>query len=372
MKILTAIDSMKGSLSSIEANQIIADVVTKEGHTIEQVAIADGGEGTVEAVVKNNNGQKVAAHVQALDGSMIVAYFGWFEAEKLAVIESAAASGIQFLNDTAITHPKNTSSYGTGQLILAAIDRGARTIVIGLGGTGTVDGGMGLLSALGIEFFDSEHQKLSAKGSSLAKINSISKEGLDPRIQMIDFQIAADVKSPLTGPDGAVKMFGQQKGLEKAELDEYELAMTHYQTLVLKGESSAPGDGAAGGLGFAIRIFLKGTSRSGFDFISEQTGLETLIQQVDLVVTGEGKMDNQSLQGKVPVGIARIAKKYGIPVIAFVGRFSGDESSFYDEGISVIVPIIDQVMTLEEAMTHASGNLRRASKRALRLVTLIK
>ncbi|WP_430602316.1 glycerate 2-kinase [Enterococcus sp. DIV0724b] len=370
MKILTAIDSMKGSLSSIEANQIIADIFTKEGHQVQQVAIADGGEGTVDAVVKNNNGQKIAAHVQALDGKKIIAHFGWFETEKLAVIESAAASGIQFLNGTVMTHPKNTSSYGTGQLILAAIDHGAQTIIIGLGGTGTVDGGIGLLNALGIEFYDKNQQKLSAKGSNLANIHSFSKKRLDPRIAKINFQIAADVKSPLTGATGAVKMFGQQKGISQSELTDYELAMKYYQRLLIKEEQSVPGDGAAGGLGFAIRTFLHGTSRSGLEFISEQTDLENLIQQVDLVVTGEGKMDKQSLQGKVPVGIGRIAKKYGVPVIAFAGTFSGDEAQFQEEGISVIIPIIDQITTLEEAMNGARENLRRTSKRTIRLVTL--
>ncbi|MEI5993480.1 glycerate kinase [Candidatus Enterococcus mansonii] len=372
MKLLTAIDSMKGSLTSIEANQIIADTFTAWGHQVAQVAIADGGEGTVDALIKNKNGQKKVVPVQALNGRQQFASFGWFESEKMAIIESAAASGVQFLDGTLATHPKNTSSYGTGQLILAAMDQEAKKIVIGLGGTGTVDGGIGLLSALGIEFFDENHQRLPAKGSSLAKIASFSKEKLDPRIQTIDIQIAADVESPLTGEKGAVKMFGRQKGLLESEIEPYETAMKHYQSIVTNEEKTLSGDGAAGGLGFAIRIFLKGTVRSGFELISEQTDLEQLIQQVDVVITGEGKMDYQSLQGKVPIGISRLAKKYQLPVIAFVGSFSGDDVLFYHEGISVIIPIVDQIMTLEEAMTSADELLKRAAKRSLQLLTLLK
>lgn len=211
MKVVTAIDSMKGSISSIEANQIITKVFTEKGHIVKDIAIADGGEGTVSAIVKNGDGQKITAHVHALNGQLVTAEFGWFSAKKVAVIESAAASGIQYLDGTKATHPLNTSSYGTGELILAAINHGAQTIIIGLGGTGTVDGGMGLLSALGVEFFDQENQLLSAKGSHLAAVDHFSIEQVDVRLADVSFQIASDVTSPLLGETGAVYMFGQQK-----------------------------------------------------------------------------------------------------------------------------------------------------------------
>ena len=371
MKVVTAVDSMKGSISSIEANQIITKVFTEKGHIVKDIAIADGGEGTVSAIVKNGDGQKITAHVHALNGQLVTAEFGWFSAKKVAVIESAAASGIQYLDGTKATHPLNTSSYGTGELILAAINHGAQTIIIGLGGTGTVDGGMGLLSALGVEFFDQENQLLSAKGSQLAVVDHFSIEQVDVRLADVSFQIASDVTSPLLGETGAVYMFGQQKGLAENELTNYEAGMKNYQEKICGGIESVAGDGAAGGIGFAVRVFLKGVIQSGFALISEQTGLEKAIKEADLVITGEGKMDDQSLQGKVPVGIGRIAKKYDVPVIAFVGSFDGVQQRFREEGVSVIVPIIDRITTLEQAMNEVEKNLQITAKRTLDLLTLM-
>ncbi|EOH97035.1 glycerate kinase [Enterococcus moraviensis ATCC BAA-383] len=371
MNVVTAVDSMKGSISSIEANQIITKVFTEKGHIVKDIAIADGGEGTVSAIVKNGDGQKITAHVHALNGQLVTAEFGWFSAKKVAVIESAAASGIQYLDGTKATHPLNTSSYGTGELILAAINHGAQTIIIGLGGTGTVDGGMGLLSALGVEFFDQENQLLSAKGSHLAVVDHFSIEQVDVRLADVSFQIASDVTSPLLGETGAVYMFGQQKGLAENELTNYEAGMKNYQEKICGGIESVAGDGAAGGIGFAVRVFLKGVIQSGFALISEQTGLEKAIKEADLVITGEGKMDDQSLQGKVPVGIGRIAKKYDVPVIAFVGSFDGVQQRFREEGVSVIVPIIDRITTLEQAMNEVEKNLQITAKRTLDLLTLM-
>jgi glycerate kinase len=370
MNIVTAIDSMKGSLSSIQANQIVAEVFTAFGHEVSSVAIADGGEGTVAALVENNQGQLLFTEVQTLNGQYLAASYGWFAEKKLAVIESAQASGIQFLNGTVATHPKNTSSYGTGELILAAVEQGAKTIVIGLGGTGTVDGGIGLLSALGVRFFDENRQELPAKGSSLGAIADYSLENVPAKLQQIQFIIAADVFSPLTGDKGAVKMFGRQKGLQAHEIADYEAAMQHYQDVVHPEKETEPGDGAAGGLGFAIRHFLKGIVVSGFDYIAEQTKLTEKIEQADLIITGEGQIDAQSLQGKVPVGIARIAQKAQVPVLAFVGSCTGEAAQFAEVGISVIFPIIDQVMTLETALKEAEQNLHRAAERAARLLAL--
>lgn len=372
MKIVTAVDSMKGSLTSIEANQIIANVFTANDHSVKEVAIADGGEGTVAAVIKNNDAQKISVQVRALNDQLVTADFAWLPSEKLAVIESAAASGIQFLDGSKRTHPSNTSSYGTGEMMLAALEQGAETIVVGLGGTGTIDGGIGLLSALGVLFFDAKNQLLPPIGSSLGKITRIDSEKLDPRLATVTVYIASDVDSPLIGRTGAVQMFGEQKGLHKNELESYEKEMSHYQKIIGTTNNVFKGDGAAGGIGFAIRLFLDGIVCSGFEFISEQTGLETMIQHADLVITGEGKMDSQSLQGKVPVGIGRIAKKYNVPVIAFVGSVKGEPELFYNEGISVIVPIIDQITTLDEALKNADKNLYNAVRRTSILMTLVK
>jgi glycerate kinase len=372
MNIVTAIDSMKGSMTSIEANQIVARVFTESGHTVKEIAIADGGEGTVAAALKNNNGQKITVSVEALNGKIVSADIGWFPAEKMAVIESAAASGIHYLDQTEKTHPLHTSSYGTGQMILTAAKMGAKAIVVGLGGTGTIDGGIGLLHALGVEFFDKDECLLPVKGESLEKIARISKEKLAVEMTNIHFYIASDVTSPLLGNKGAVQMFGRQKGLAEHQIERYENSLKHYQKIVTGKREPVAGDGAAGGIGFALRTFLNGTTHSGLTFIAEQAQLEKKISQADLVITGEGKMDNQSLQGKVPVGIARIAKKHDVPVLAFVGSFEGEPQLFQKEGLSVIVPIIDRITTLDEAIKSGKQNLENAVKRSLELLTLFQ
>lgn len=372
MNVLIAIDSMKGSLSSVEANEIVSAVCCQRGHDVTTVAIADGGEGTVEALVKNNGGQLISAEVHSLSGQKIIAEFGWFEKEKMAVIETAAASGIQFLDGTTATHPKNTSSYGTGELILAAINQGAQRIIIGLGGTGTIDGGMGLLSALGVEFYNQAGAKLEASGAALNQIVQISTDHLSQKLSEIDIWIASDVDNPLTGASGAVHMFGKQKGLKEEELTVYEQGMTQYQTVVSGTKQSQEGDGAAGGIGFALRTFLKAKMYSGIQLIAQLSHLEEQIKTADLIITGEGKMDNQSLHGKVPVGIGRMAQKNQVPVIAFVGTFLGDDYLFEAEGISVIMPIVDQITTLEEAMKDAQQNLERTANRALKLLELFE
>lgn len=372
MKVLIAIDSMKGSLSSLEANQVVSEVFKERGHQVIEIAIADGGEGTVEAVIENNSGKIIPTSVHSLGGQKITAEFGWFEKEKMAVIETAAASGIQFLDGTLTTHPKNTSSYGTGELILAAIDKGAQKIIIGLGGTGTVDGGIGLLSALGVEFYNKAEEILPVSGGILDQITRISTKNLSNKVKEIEFLIASDVDSQLTGTSGAVQMFGKQKGIKEEEVIAYDRAMKKYQETVIGKAKSQAGDGAAGGIGFALRTFLNGKMYSGIHLISQLSHLEEQIKTVDLVITGEGKMDNQSLHGKVPVGIGRMAKKYQVPVVAFVGSFLGDDSLFEKEGISVIVPIIDKITSLEEAMENAKQNLQRTSKRSLKLLELIE
>lgn len=371
MKILIAIDTMKGSLSSVEANQIVGKVF-KANHEVVEVAIADGGEGTVEALVRNNSGELIEACVHSLSNQKIIATFGWFEEEKLAVIETATASGIQFLDGTAVTHPRNTNSYGTGELILAAVNKGAKKIIVGLGGTGTVDGGVGLLSALGVEFYNEAGAKLQVSGGILNQITRVSTEKFLKKLKGIEFWLASDVDNQLTGASGAVQMFGKQKGIKEDELIAYDQALKQYQKIVLGQEQSQAGDGAAGGIGFALRTFMNGKVYSGLQLIAQLAHLEEQIKTADLVITGEGKMDNQSLHGKVPVGIGRMAKKYQVPVIAFVGSFRGEDYLFEKEGISVIVPIVDQITTLEKALENAQSYLHRAAKRSLKLLELLE
>lgn len=370
MKIISAIDSMKGSLSSIEANEIIGNVFQSEETEVVKIAIADGGEGTVEAFVTNAKGECRKSSTLNLLGEKIQAPFGWLEKEQTAIIETAAAAGIQFLDFTESTHPKNTSSVGVGKQILAAIDSGAETIIIGLGGTGTVDGGIGALFSLGVQFYDARGEELLPIGSSLGFINSIDTSNLDPRVHDVKFILASDVKSTLTGKDGAVYMFGKQKGIQEEEFLEYEEAMKNYEQVILRSDSPRNGDGAAGGLGIAFRKILNAEVQSGLELVIQHSKFKEELKTADLVITGEGRIDTQSLQGKVPVGIAKLAKEHHLPVIAFAGSVEGDDELFEKVGIDVVLPIVDKVTTLDDALSNAKRNLRNPAIRAKKLLYL--
>jgi glycerate kinase len=371
MKIISAIDSMKGSLTSMEANRIVKEVFQDETIEVIEIAIADGGEGTVEAFVENGQGIYQKAMVHNLKGETIQTTFGWLAESKTAIIEAAAASGSQFLDFTEKTHPRETSSIGVGETILKALDKQAETIIIGLGGTGTVDGGIGALAALGIVFYDAKGKILVPVGENLAAISRISSDELDSRVKATTFIVAADVASLLTGPDGAVYMFGLQKGLLEAELPAYERAMEGYKSVLLADKEECAGDGAAGGLGAAFRVMLGAQVVSGLELIAKQVQLNKQLENTDLVITGEGKMDNQTLQGKVPLGISRLSQQADIPTIAFVGEFTGDKEAFKKAGIQVIIPIVDQIATVEEAMENAGENLKRTAQRTKELLFLL-
>lgn len=363
MKIITAIDSMKGSLSSIQANNVIEQVFSSQDISVKKIAIADGGEGTVEAFIENYGGSYQKANVHNLIGEEMQATFGWIEEEKLAIIESADTSGIQFLDGTVATHPSNTNSRGVGETILAALDLGAKKIIVGLGGTATIDGGIGALNALGVEFLDNNHKNIEPFGENLSKIQEVNSTNIDQRLNDIELIIASDVTSHLTGTKGAVYMFGTQKGLMKSELDEYEESLKSFQDRVLLGQSTEAGDGAAGGLGLGLRTLLKGKIVSGFSLLVEYSTLIEELNGADLVITGEGKIDDQSLQGKVPVGISRLAKENKIPVIAFVGSVEGNPKSFKKQGLNVVIPIVDKIMSIDQAMKNAKENLTRVAER---------
>lgn len=371
MKIISAIDSMKGSLKSVEANRVIKEVFQDEQTEVVEIAIADGGEGTVEAFVENGRGVYQKAMVHNLKGEIIQTTFGWLAESKTAIIEAAAASGSQYLDFTESTHPRKTSSIGVGETILKALDKQSETIIIGLGGTGTVDGGIGALAALGIIFYDAKGKVLAPVGENLAAISRINSNDLDPRIKATTFIIAADVASLLTGPDGAIYMFGLQKGLLEVELPAYERAMEQYRKVLLGNKEEYAGDGAAGGLGAAFRVMLGAQVVSGLELIAKQVQLKKQLENTDLVITGEGKMDNQTLQGKVPIGISRLSQQTDIPTIAFVGEFTGDQEAFEKAGIQAIIPIVDQITTVEEAMRNAKENLRRTAKRTRELLFLL-
>lgn len=368
MQALIAIDSFKNSMTSLQANQIVATAFAKHGISAQQIAIADGGEGTVAAFLANQaGGERVPVATVDLAQRPITATYGYFAAERLAVIEVAAASGIQFLTDG--LNPATTNSYGTGLLIRAALEHGAKKVIIGLGGSGTVDGGTGILRALGYRFFDAAQQELEMVGDDLSRVAEIETTQAIPELKTVQFVNASDVTNPLTGEQGAAAIFGPQKGLALAEVSGYDTAMKNYMRVATGEISSHLGDGAAGGIGFALRYFLGAQVKSGFKLIAELSQLAAKVQRADFVISGEGQVDDQSFMGKVPIQISELAQQAGKNCYLFVGNQKGANQAFADHGVTAVLPIVDHVSTLAEAMQQGPENLAKMADRLARVLT---
>ena len=340
---------------------------------VTRVPMADGGDGTVEAIVTGLHGTSISVPTTDPLDRPCRASFGWIADRQLAVIEMAAASGLWRLADDELD-PDRASTRGTGDVVRAALDRGARTILIGLGGSATVDGGTGFLEALGARLLDGDGRPLRGGGEALGRIASVDVSGLDPRLRKVDVLVASDVTSPLLGPKGAVHVFGPQKGVRHEDLERMDSAMAAFADAVRRSTGRdhrmAPGAGAAGGFGFAMFSFFDASMRNGVELIAETVGLADRIAGADLVITGEGALDGQSLFGKVPVGVARLARDAGVPAAALVGRVDGDREAFRAEGLTVVLPIVDTPMTLAEAMAAGPRLLRRASRRLVEVLEL--
>ncbi|MBA4494566.1 glycerate kinase [Paenactinomyces guangxiensis] len=365
MRVVIAPDSFKGSIMSNRAVQIIADAIRTVFPDAETIPfpIADGGEGTVEGLMTIFQGKRIPIIADDPLRRPIETFYGWVQQEQLAIIETAAASGLPLLTEKE-RNPSLASSYGTGQLICDALERGAKKIVLGLGGSATVDAGTGILQALGVQFIDQEGKELQTGEDILGKVADIRLSGLHPRLREVEFILASDVQNPLLGPEGAVYVFGPQKGVGKDELQSFEANMAHYARVlcntVKRDERDTPGSGAAGGIGFSLLSVLDAHIESGFELISRWGNLEEKISTADLVITGEGKFDFQSLYGKVPVGVAELAKKYQVPVVVFTGKAEGGLIDLPEQGIHLICPIVDQNMSLSEAMAQGEALLERA------------
>jgi glycerate 2-kinase len=370
MRILIAPDSFKGSVPSMLAAQAIAEGIRSVfPHTSLHIfPVADGGEGTVDAVLHLPGTRRITIDTKDPLGRTIRASYAWMENRKTAVIETAAASGLPLLQKHEL-RPDLASTYGTGLLIRDALDRGARKIVLGLGGSATVDAGTGILVALGVRFLDELGNPLKGCGGSLSRIDRIDLDGLDERFRNADVLLACDVTNPLLGPEGAIAVFGPQKGILPEELEQFERAMKHYADKLReatgKDERNASGSGAAGGIAFSLRSVTSARVESGFAWLAREGRLEEKIAAADLVITGEGAFDAQSLYGKVPVGIARIAKRHGVPVAVLAGATANGVTSLPEEGIDLILPIADRPMPLETSMQRGEELLRQAAARLL-------
>ena len=367
MKIVIAPDSFKDSLSAEKvADAIAAGLADVMPHAqLVKCPMADGGEGTVEAIVAAGNGQLRRNHVQGPLGAPIEAHWGWLPDSHTAIIEMAEASGLQLLKP----EQRNaciTSTFGTGELIKAALDAGARRVILAIGGSATNDAGAGALQALGLGLFDAQGNHLPRGGLALAHVARIELSGLDPRLAEVRFEIAADVNNPLCGEHGASAIFGPQKGASAEQVRLLDQALGHFAdhcaNVLPKDVRHEPGSGAAGGLGFAAKAFFGAQFRAGVEVVAELVGLAEAVKGADLVITGEGRFDAQTLRGKTPFGVARIAGQHNVPVIVIAGTLGEGYEQMYAHGVAAAFALPAGPMSLEQACSEAPRLLReRAS-----------
>ncbi|WP_419955345.1 glycerate kinase [Neobacillus niacini] len=366
MKIVIAPDSFKESLSALEVAESIEKGFKRVIPDAEyiKVPMADGGEGTVQSLVDATNGKIISKTVTGPLGEPVDAFFGILGNKTTAVIEMAAASGLHLVPREK-RNPLITTTRGTGELIAAALDYGVNHIIIGVGGSATNDGGAGMAKALGALLLDENGIEIGEGGGSLCDLASIDLSGFDPRLATIKIEVACDVDNPLTGDKGAAAIFGPQKGATAEMVALLDLNLGHYASIIERdlGEKikDVPGAGAAGGLGGGLLAFLPSELKRGVEIVIEATGLSQIVEEADLVITGEGKIDGQTIFGKTPIGVARTAKKYGVPVIGIAGNVSKDSEVVHEHGIDAIFSIVPGVILLEDAFKHAEEYVERTS-----------
>ena len=375
MKFVLAPDSFKESMTAVEAVAAMERGIRSVFPDAVCVAapMADGGEGTVDALVAALDGTLETIAVQDALGRTVQAGYGYVAAEELAIIEIAAAAGIDLVA-APDRDPRIASSFGVGRLITDALDRGARRFIVGLGGSVTNDGGAGMLRALGARLLDADARELPDGGAALARLSRIDLDGFDPRLAAATFRIASDVTNPLLGPDGASRVFGPQKGADEAAVAELDAALGRYAAVVQattgREVATLAGAGAAGGLGAALLAFFDATMQRGVDVVSEATRLDEAMAGADVVFTGEGSIDAQTLGGKTPLGVAETATRHRIPVIAFAGRVGEGAEVLYEHGFAALVPIVPGTCTLAEALAAGAANLERAVATTCRLLAV--
>ena len=375
MKVVVAIDSLKGSLSSMEAGQVIKDAVlsVKPDAKVVVRPLADGGEGTTDSLIEGFGGEKVDVEVTGPMGQKVSAYYGYLKEQNMAVLEMASAAGITLVPDQE-KDPMKATTYGVGELILDAIEKGCREFIVGIGGSATNDGGIGMLRALGFEFYDENGECAGDGGQALAKVWKIDETEADPRLRECHFRVACDVNNPLCGTNGATYIYGPQKGVTEEMKPVLDAGMAHYAEVTGRDRKNqfkdTEGAGAAGGLGFAFLSYLDAELTPGIELILDAVGLEEEVKDADVVVTGEGRLDHQTAMGTAPVGVAKVGKKYGAKVVAFAGSVTKDATACNDAGIDAFFPIVRGITTLEEAMKpeNAKENLAATVQQVFRLL----
>jgi len=375
MKIVIAPDSFKGSLSALEVCENIEKGIKKvyEYAEVIKVPMADGGEGTVQSLVDATGGKLINLKVKDPLMRTIDAFYGILGDDITAVIEMAAASGITLLSKEE-RNPMQTTTYGTGELILHALDMGCRNFIIGIGGSATNDGGAGMLHALGVKLLDENGDEIGFGGGNLNKLQTIDISEIDDRLKLCTIVAACDVDNPLCGERGASVIFGPQKGADENMIMTLDNNLFNYAAMVEKYLGipivDCPGAGAAGGLGGGLLAFLNAKLQPGITIVIETTELEDKLKNADLVITGEGMIDYQTQYGKTPYGVAKLAKKYNIPVIAIAGGIGRDAQDLYSKGFDSIFSIVDKPMTLEESIENSATLLQDAAERIMRVIKI--
>lgn len=375
MKVVIAIDSFKGSLTSLEAGNSAAAGIRRVFPGSECIVrpLADGGEGTVDALVAACEGKKIEISVTGPLGEPVLCQYGLIEKTKTAIIEMSGAAGITLV-PASKRNPLFTTTYGVGEVIRDAIEKGCSHFIIGIGGSATNDGGAGMLQALGFSLLDKNGTPIRSGALGLKDLASINDKNTLPKLKDCTFRIACDVTNPLCGEKGCSAVFGPQKGANKPMIQEMDQWLACYAALAAEkypaADPSYPGAGAAGGLGFAFLTFLHGKLESGIQIVLDETRLADYVKDADLVITGEGCLDGQTVFGKAPIGVAKTAKQYGKPVLAFSGCVTSDASACNAAGIDAFFPILRTVTSLEEAMAphQAMKNMEDTVEQVFRVI----
>lgn len=377
MNITIAIDSFKGSLSSMEAGQAVAEGIRRvmPSAEIRIRPLADGGEGTTEALTAGLGGELKSLTVTGPLGRPVTASYGLIRERKMAVLEMASAAGLTLISQEE-RNPLEATTYGVGEMIRDAIGEGCRHFLVGIGGSATNDGGTGMLSALGFQFLDSEGHPIPLGAKGLENLARISAENARPELSQCSFHIACDVTNPLCGENGCSAVYGPQKGADPEMIRQMDQWMERYGDLAARtfpaADKEAPGAGAAGGLGFAFLTFLNGSLESGVGMVLKEINLKDDIRDADLVITGEGRLDAQTVMGKAPIGVAHLAKEYGKPVIAFSGAVTREAGLCNQHGIDAFFPIMRGVVSLQEALDPGEARINAAdtAEQVFRLIQL--
>lgn len=367
MKIVIAPDSYKESLTALEVASAIEagfrDIFPDASYV--KLPVADGGEGTVEAMVAATQGKIVRLAVTGPLGEKVDAFYGLSGDERTAFIEMAAASGLELV-PAAKRDPLITTSYGTGELIKNALDSGVGHFIIGIGGSATNDGGAGMMQALGARLLNKQGEQIGFGGGALSGLDRIDTSSLDGRIPHCRFEVACDVTNPLTGDQGASAIFGPQKGATPELVRQLDRALAHYAEIIRRDLDidvlHIPGGGAAGGMGAALHAFCQAELRRGIEIVTEALGLEEQVKDATLVITGEGRIDSQTINGKVPIGVAKVAKRFNKPVIGIAGSLTADVGVVHQHGVDAVFSVLYSICSLEEALDNAGQNVRMTAR----------